>query len=329
MALLGMLLMRLAAAAAAVAGPAAATAPLRCDVLVAGGSTAALSAALSAAVAGGPSLHVCLTEPTDELGGQLAYNPAIDYGFAPHTPSAEWESMTRAVTSHPSACRVSSSCFRPSVLDSWVASRLKALSNLRVLLRTTVRGALRDPASGRVLGLELVTRTFTAKPAAAEWAARLSDSLADWYSPADSVAFSKHAMTLHAAVVIEASELGDVLFTARLPHTQGVELPTESSLTTDDGLTQSACFTFFMELLGSAPVRPNPAPAGAAGPEPFWQTLCCCSGSAAIPGTSHCSWEGIWSYRRTTLGSGKPSSIKVCSCPATSQIDWDLPYFLP
>ena len=31
-----------------------------------------------------------------------------------------------------------------------------------------------------------------------------------------------------AAVVIEASELGDVLFTARLPHTQGVELPTES-----------------------------------------------------------------------------------------------------
>ena len=51
-----------------------------CDVLVAGGSTAALAAAIAAAEAGAPTLHVCLTEPTDRLGGQLAWNPAIDFG---------------------------------------------------------------------------------------------------------------------------------------------------------------------------------------------------------------------------------------------------------
>jgi hypothetical protein len=41
----------------------------KCDILVAGGSTAAYAAAISAA-AQGPHI-VCLTEPTSLLGGQL------------------------------------------------------------------------------------------------------------------------------------------------------------------------------------------------------------------------------------------------------------------
>ena len=41
---------------------------MSCDVLVVGGSTAALAAALSAAD-DAPSSTVCLTEPTDWLGG--------------------------------------------------------------------------------------------------------------------------------------------------------------------------------------------------------------------------------------------------------------------
>jgi hypothetical protein len=49
--------------------------------------------------------------------------------------------------------------------------------------------------------------------------------------------------------VVEATELGDVLATASLPHTQGVEIPTEDSLATDDGISQSVVFPFFMELL--------------------------------------------------------------------------------
>ena len=96
---------------------------LACDVLIAGGSTAALSAALTAATVGGPKQQVCLTEPTDELGGQLAYNPAIDYGYAPPKSSTEWAQLTKAVTTHPSACSVSKSCFKPSVLATWVAGR--------------------------------------------------------------------------------------------------------------------------------------------------------------------------------------------------------------
>ena len=177
--------------------------------------------------------------------------------------------------------------------------RLDVLPNLHVLLRTTVRGAVRDHASGNITGLQLVSRRFKGD-AAREWEGRVSAGIADWYSTDESPAFTKNAFTLSADVIIEASELGDVIYTAELPHTQGVELPTEASLQTDDGLTQSACFTFFMEL--SPPAEPDDAPPGAPGPLPFWQTLCC-SGSAAIPGTN-CSWAGIWSFRRTTIGLG-------------------------
>ena len=52
-----------------------------------------------------------------------------------------------------------------------------------------------------------------------------------------------------------------------------MELPTEDSLRTDDGITQSACFTFYMELLAAPPAEADPAPLGAPGPLPFWQTL--------------------------------------------------------
>lgn len=53
----------------------------RCDVVVAGGSTAALASAVAAARDNG-QLHVCLTEPTDWLGGQMTSSgvPAFDFG---------------------------------------------------------------------------------------------------------------------------------------------------------------------------------------------------------------------------------------------------------
>lgn len=294
--------------------------PAGCDVLVAGGSTAALAAALTSAVAA-PSLSTCLTEPTDELGGQLAFNPAIDYGDTPKAPSKEWASLVSAITEARSACRVSRSCYSPGKLDAWVRGRLGVLPNLHVLLRTTVRGAVRDHASGNITGLQLVSRRFKGD-AAREWESRVSDGIADWYSTDESTTFTKSAFTLSADVIIEASELGDVIYTAELPHTQGVELPTEASLQTDDGLTQSACFTFFMELLAEPPAKPDGAPPGAAGPMPFWQTLCCCSGSAAIPGTNNCSWAGIWSFRRTTIGTGGESAIKGVNIGDVSMQNW-------
>ena len=132
--------------------------PLQCDVLVAGGSTAALSASITAAVANS-TLIICLTEPTTTLGGQLAYNPAIDYGDMPRLPGLEWRSVAASVTPAHSPCWVSKSCYPPSRLADWINKRMATLGNLHVLYRTTVRSAVRDHASGRVTGLQLVTRT--------------------------------------------------------------------------------------------------------------------------------------------------------------------------
>jgi hypothetical protein len=352
-----------AAAAVAVlvtppsAPPRAPPAPLRCDVLIAGGSTAALAAALTAAEApvnATAPLQVCLTEPTDELGGQLAFNPAIDYGTAPggdkglgkgRTPSAEWAALVAHVTPKTSPCWVSRSCYAPGRLAEWVRARLAALPNLRVLLRTTVRAAVREGETGRVAALTLVTRA--ARRGADEWGARLSASLADWYSPASSATFRKRVRTVAATVVVEASELGDVLATAALPHTQGVEIPTEASLTTDDGISQSTCFTFYMELLATAPSEPDPAPKGSAwasaGAEPYWgaapEGSCCCGGHYARPDSGQtctapaqpingsclwpeqCSWAGVWAYRRSTKGAG-PAAMPGVSVGDVAMINW-------
>ena len=125
------------------------TIPLKCDVLIAGGSTAALASALTAATISSANTTVCLTEPTDWLGGQLNFNPAIDYGFMPKTPSKEWRSMVTAVTNDHSACWVSKSCYLPSRINSWINLRLKALPNLKVLFRTVVRSAVKDTATGK------------------------------------------------------------------------------------------------------------------------------------------------------------------------------------
>jgi hypothetical protein len=324
--------------------------PTACDVLVAGGSTAALSAALTAAVGGASSnLTVCLTEPTDTLGGQLAFNPAIDFGdlAKPTAQGVELRSLVAALTtgSH-GACWVSSACYPPSRLAAWVKRRVDALPNLKVLLRTVVRSAVRDPSTGRVSGLVLVARSAVAT-AGPEWAARLSDDLPDWYSPAPSTRFSKTVGTVNATVVVEATELGDVLATAGLPFVQGVEIPLESSLTSDDGLTQSMSFAFFAEVLAAA-TTPDPAPPGSAGmgsgAPPFWGAppgqSCCCSGANEVSpppkNTCHgkpryntscvwagqCSWGGVWRYRRSSVGTGGTTPLPGVEVGDVSMQNW-------
>jgi hypothetical protein len=313
-----------------------------CDVLIAGGSTAALSAALTAAEVNS-TIEVCVTEPTDTLGGQLAFNPAIDYGKNPPVTGREWGDMISNISDPDSACWVSKSCFPPLRLQHWIDQRLASLPNLQPILRTTVHGAVRDQATGRVLGLELITRT--PRSTKTEWAALLSESIKDWYSPMNSVNFTKQVRTVNAEVVVEASELGDVLATARLPYTQGVEIPTESSLATDDGVSQSAVFTFFMELLPNASAVPDPAPVGnswvSSGAAEYWgaapEGACCCGGSNArkpdnntchghpLSGTciwgGQCSWAGVWQYRRSTKGHS-PTPIQGLDVGDVSLQNW-------
>ena len=87
--------MLLAAVFAAAAPP-----PLHCDVLVVGGSTAAFAAAITAAEAD-PGLSVCLTEPTDWVGGQLSASgvSAIDFGAHNSMPENQPRSFRQMLQS--------------------------------------------------------------------------------------------------------------------------------------------------------------------------------------------------------------------------------------
>ncbi len=190
----------LAVVVGAACGPrlaAAAPADVACDIVIAGGSTASLAAAITAAEAA-PELTVCFTEITDWPGGQMTAGgvPAIDFDSANESPDNQPASFRDAMrfipgdghphndtdgSGSPGACSVSTKCYPPDdFVRNWVGPRLArtAGQNLKVFLRTAIVGADRDAGNGTLLALHAVQRTPTA--AVPEWSQRLSDELTDW-----------------------------------------------------------------------------------------------------------------------------------------------------
>ncbi|KAA0155793.1 hypothetical protein FNF31_06035 [Cafeteria roenbergensis] len=272
-------------------------APVRisCDIVVAGGSTASVAAAITAAEAA-PELRVCLTELTDWPGGQLTAGgvPAIDFGELNWLPENQPRSFREMIdflggASHnPGACWVSRTCYMPNALaEGYLLPKLRSLPNLRLLLRTAVVDTIRDP-SGRISSLTAVQRT--PRNASSEWTARLSDELPDWYDPNDSPAFTKATLLLSGSVFVEATELADVLVTGNFSWTQGAESPTENATDALSGCGQAWTMTFYMTLLAEAPVEPHVVPPGSAegSPWPAWS------------GDGKEGWVfRTWNYRRS------------------------------
>ncbi|KAA0159782.1 hypothetical protein FNF28_05692 [Cafeteria roenbergensis] len=272
-------------------------APVRisCDIVVAGGSTASVAAAITAAEAA-PELQVCLTELTDWPGGQLTAGgvPAIDFGELNWLPENQPRSFREMIdflggASHnPGACWVSRTCYMPNALaEGYLLPKLRSLPNLRLLLRTAVVDTIRDP-SGRISSLTAVQRT--PRNASSEWTARLSDELPDWYDPNDSPAFTKATLLLSGSVFVEATELADVLVTGNFSWTQGAESPTENATDALSGCGQAWTMTFYMTLLAEAPVEPHVVPPGSAegSPWPAWS------------GDGKEGWVfRTWNYRRS------------------------------
>eukprot|EP00750_Incisomonas_marina_P001552 INCI1132.3.p1 GENE.INCI1132.3~~INCI1132.3.p1 ORF type:complete len:495 (+),score=74.00 INCI1132.3:469-1953(+) len=301
------------------------TVPSHCDILVAGGSTAALAAAITAAEANAEAV-VCLTEPTDWPGGQMTSSgvSAIDFGSLNRRPENQPKSFRDLVSflhdhQQNPGCWVSTECYDPqSMVNGWVMPRILAAENLVFLDRTVVRGAERH-ANGSISGLNLVQRRAVA--GVDEWELPLSQSLGDWYSPIDSERFEKRFLNISAQVVVEATEFGDVLLTADLAAGQGVERPMEMSAPGSDSTCgQAATLTFYMELLDHDPAEPDPAPPGStAGGTPFSTQGCCCpqepidshivethgSTSGVTSKAGSCDYRTIWSYRRAS--SRKPT----------------------
>ena len=145
---------------------------ISCSVLIAGGSTAALAAALASA---SRNIDTCLTEPTDWLGGQLTSSAglkgfcilfsyklkskflflilfsvsAIDFGKSNNPALHGWVNLPRSfrelldVLHVDNRCWVSSICYRPTSLLPHIDALVKKLSShLRVFRSTLVQSVV-------------------------------------------------------------------------------------------------------------------------------------------------------------------------------------------
>lgn len=94
------------------------------------------------------------------------------------------------------------------LVDTWVKPKLASLTNLRVLYRAVVKHTHLGP-DGTVKAVTVIQRTPTgvqsvlpcacpphslAGDGGAEWSARLSDDLEDWYTPTGSLRFTKQVL---------------------------------------------------------------------------------------------------------------------------------------
>jgi hypothetical protein len=279
-----------------------------CDVVVAGGTTAAVAAAIASADVGAKT---CLVEPTEWVGGQLTASgvSAIDWAWhkvgsldvgaaakARVNVTPTFFAMAEAL-GNPGGCWVSKNCYEPKNLLTGplgaLVGKYTQAGTLVVLKQAVPKRA--DVRDGRIQRLVVVQRT--AKPGVA-WGGYdvlPSKDVPDWYDPHPSARYDKQSITLESgydrpAVFIDATEWGELLALSGAPYVQGVE-PTEGALDSDDTCGQATVFPF-AEKLGDAPSDEAGLPEATTASRAFYSMSVGANESAAS------KWDKIWRYRR-------------------------------
>ncbi len=288
------------------------TGTIACPVLVVGGSTAAAVAALSAAREGAT---VCLAQPTSRLGGQYTDQalPAPDEGpigkqvgddKAYSKAQASFRARLRALSAgkaNPGACWVSPLCTSVATAKQAFDEALSGFvssGKLRILSRVTPKAVTTASVSGR--------------------------------SKITAVEFNDNAngttFVATATVVIEATDLGDVLELAGVPSRVGQEARADTGETP---LPTTACprcqqaFTFGVIAEKTARPAPKvPAPAGF-GTSPWVSQYTDTYWSTSATGTTSRAFYAaysIFNYRRLTSTSSSVGSVPVTGDIAT--LNW-------
>ena len=300
----------------------ASLAPANCDIVINGGSTAALAAALAAASSVGspretekpedPSTNprprtkaqVCLLEPTNWPGGQLTSQALSAIDFPWHKFQREMRSVHnqnnvffKMLTSgnvlegaNPGGCWVSAYCTLPTTFLQKIEKLIASHSNLHVYLNTVVKQVETD--GKKISGLTAIRRT---PKSGTGYSRTLSAALADWYSFSDSSYFSKERLTFKSTpgkfnIFIDASEFGDVLVLSGASYTQGIEKSKNEIRNTYDTCGQATVFPFLQTRDGGAAEETFPLPAKSAAFYNFKSN-----------GKSYTS-DRIWDYRQVASG---------------------------
>jgi hypothetical protein len=272
----------------------------QCDVIVAGGSTAALAAALTSAR---EERLTCLIEPTDWPGGQMTASgvSAIDFSHInvkghsmgresqrPENLEKTFYSWMQALPGNPGACWVSDKCYEPKTLiENQVFPTINDEPYLKVFLNTVVKSVT---TKGRQIeSLTAITRT----PVKGDGYERyLSEDILDWYSPSNSKNFIKTTTNFigrnnSMPVVIDATEFGDVLVLSGSSWLQGTEA-SDGALENDNDTCGQAIVYPIAAVLNSGPVTEGENPFKVEHPEFY-----------SFKTTSRTfSWDEIWRYRR-------------------------------
>lgn len=297
----------------------------RCDVVVAGGTTAALAAALAAA---GEGAVTCLLEPTEWTGGQLTASgvPAIDEAWhkiknasgavvldvsaIARNPANMPPSFAAMLTptGNPGGCWVSRYCFEPKpfLLDRIFPAETRVKANLTVFRNTVVRRV--TGSAGLVKRLVAVRRTPRPGVAWGGYDLLPSKDLGDWYAKTDSARYTKELLTFEGRngrtpVFIDATEWGEVLALSNAGYLQGVDV-TDGSRETNDTCGQSTVFGF-VQKLEAEPIAEPDLPEASPSSKAFY--------SLGTPAgfTDAQQWDRIFRYRRLRGQGNEPHTGEV------------------
>ncbi|MEN9826477.1 MAG: hypothetical protein RI953_2222, partial [Pseudomonadota bacterium] len=227
----------------------------KCEVIVAGGSTAALAAALASAR---EQRLTCLLEPTDWPGGQMTSSgvSAIDFshitsnGLPLGRESQREENLEttfykwmKSLTGNPGACWVSDKCYEPApFVEKNITPTIEAEQFLKVYLNTVVKSV--ETKDRRIIAVKAIQRT----PVTGKGYERyFSEDISDWYSTENSKNFTKTVFNFKGSIetqmpiVIDATEFGDVLVLSGSPWLQGTE-DADGSLNNNDTCGQATVY---------------------------------------------------------------------------------------
>lgn len=338
------------------------TAPLEFDIVIYGGSFSAPSAAFQAARMN-PDARILLAEPMDWLGGQATSQGVSAIDNAWHNPGAslmrnephkyypaDYLNFLQRIKTAPvfapgegyggdGACWVSREAFDPRTA-AWVLDQMAGeYPNLTVMKLTVVRDVATTPvtdaagAGARITEITLLQRT--PRPGYKPLDKFLSEEIPDWYNPADSADFLKvlHRVVARdpqkGLVVIDASELADVIVLSGATYTVGRELTTERIAEDgtlpahDEDGSQSFVFPFCMTGTTTPTSEDELKQPFADFADYYQQQL---TGFFSLG--SH-TWVRVWTYRRLK-NVGTPYDTNTANLGDVTMQNWypgnDYPY---
>jgi hypothetical protein len=244
-----------------------------CDILVAGGGLAGSAAAYEGLLAG---KTVCITELTDWVGGQISAQGTSALDERPtqrsllYYPRGYLDLRSRIKDRYnrlnPGGCWVSESCFLPEdgheLLFKMLRDAAKRGKGTLKWYPNTVIKDLEYNATGNQITSAIAIQHQPQPGTPPINADFLSQIIEDAYTYADSPRFHKNIVrfvppatestTAPPWYVVEATETGELIGLADLPHRLGVDPrsykePSASSTTGNPFCTQGFTYTFAME----------------------------------------------------------------------------------